>query len=144
MERETLTSETSCILQTLMTKLVSRVCVGRAFTKGSCPKYDKLCIFLGCLNVIPLLIGPSQRAPIISIMYHLGEGTRPCLFPVTGNGHGQGPSPILCMIEVFGAHINGPIRRGPLKLGKNDEKTCVHSILAVIVILICPTIPLRF
>ena len=36
-------------------------------------------------NVIPLLIGPSKNA----IMYHLGEGTRPCPFAVIANGQGQ-------------------------------------------------------
>ena len=41
-------------------------------------------------NVITLLIGRSKWAPISSIMYHLGEGTRPCPFPVTKNGHCQG------------------------------------------------------
>ena len=39
--------------------------------------------------VIPLLIGPSVWAPITSIMCHVGEGTQPCAFPVTGNGHGR-------------------------------------------------------
>ena len=34
-------------------------------------------------NVIPPLIGPPARAPINSIMYHVGEGTWPCPFPVT-------------------------------------------------------------
>ena len=36
--------------------------------------------------VIPLLTGSSTWASITSIMYHKGEGTRPCPFPVTGNG----------------------------------------------------------
>ena len=41
-------------------------------------------------NVIPHLIGPSAQAPITLIMYHVGEGTRPCSFPVTGNRYGHG------------------------------------------------------
>ena len=36
-------------------------------------------------NVIPLRIGPSKNA----IMYHLGEGTRPCPFSIIANGHGR-------------------------------------------------------
>ena len=44
-------------------------------------------------NVIPFLIGPSQRAPKPLRLYHVGEGTWPCPFPVTGNGHGRVPKP---------------------------------------------------
>ena len=44
-------------------------------------------------NVIPLLIGPSALALIISVMYHVGEGHRPCPFLVTGNGHGRVAEP---------------------------------------------------
>ena len=39
------------------------------------------------------LIGRSKWAPISSIMYHLGEGTRPCPFPIRGNGHGRVTEP---------------------------------------------------
>ena len=46
-------------------------------------------ISLVVYNVILFLIGPSARALITSNMYHVGEGTRPCPFPVTGNGHGR-------------------------------------------------------
>ena len=45
-------------------------------------------------------------------MYHMGEGTRPCPFPVTGNGHGRVPSITRYMIKVIGAHVDGPIRIG--------------------------------
>ena len=48
-----------------------------------------LAISLVVYNVIHLLIGRSKLAPISSIMYPVGEGTRPCPFPVTGNGHGR-------------------------------------------------------
>ena len=34
------------------------------------------------------------------------------LFPVTGNRHGWVPSPTWYMIEVIGACVDGPIRRG--------------------------------
>ena len=44
-------------------------------------------------NVILRLIGPSTGNPITSIMYHVDEGTRPCSFPVTGNGHGEVTEP---------------------------------------------------
>ena len=44
-------------------------------------------------NLIPLLIGTSALAPTTSIIYHVGEGTRPCPFPVTGNGHGRVTKP---------------------------------------------------
>ena len=44
-------------------------------------------------NVIHHLIGPSALAPITSSMYHMGAGTRPCPFPVTGNGHGRDTEP---------------------------------------------------
>ena len=33
-------------------------------------------------------------------MYHVGEGTRPCPFPVTGNGHGG-------VTEPQGDHFSG-------------------------------------
>ena len=45
-------------------------------------------------NVIPLLIGSSTRASITSNVYHMGEGSRPCSFPVKGNGHKRGPLPM--------------------------------------------------
>ena len=48
-----------------------------------------LAISLVVYNVIYLLIGRSKWAPISSIMYPVGEGTRPCPFPVTGNGRGR-------------------------------------------------------
>ena len=43
-------------------------------------------------------------------MYHVGEETRPCPFPVTGNGHGRVTEPKgdqfsgrnLCMIPYYG------------------------------------------
>ena len=44
-------------------------------------------ISLVVYNVIPLLIGLPERASISSIMYHVGEGNRPCPFLVTSNGH---------------------------------------------------------
>ena len=44
-------------------------------------------------NVIPLLIGRSKQAPMTLVMYHVGQGTRPCPFPVTGNGHGRVTEP---------------------------------------------------
>ena len=50
-------------------------------------------ISLVAYNGISLLIGPPARALISSIMYHLGEGNRSCLFPVTGNGYGQVTKP---------------------------------------------------
>ena len=43
-------------------------------------------------NVIPSLIGRTFSTPT-SIMDHLGERTRPCPFPVTGNGHGRVTEP---------------------------------------------------
>ena len=50
--------------------------------------------------VIPVLIGPSKWAQITSTMYHVGQGTRPCPFPVTGNGHGR-------VIEPKGDYFSG-------------------------------------
>ena len=44
-------------------------------------------------NIVPLLIGPLLWPPKSSIMYPLNEGTRPCPFPVTGNGHGRVTAP---------------------------------------------------
>ena len=58
-------------------------------------------ISLVAYNVIPLLIGASTRALIISSMYHMGEGTRPCQFPVTGNGHGRDYEPKGNQFSVF-------------------------------------------
>ena len=40
-------------------------------------------------NVISILIGPLIWAPTTSTMNHMGEGTRPCPFPVTRNEHGE-------------------------------------------------------
>ena len=57
-------------------------------------------ISLVVYNVIPILIGQLAYAPITSIMYHLGEGTPPCPFPVTGNGHGR-------VTELKGDHLSG-------------------------------------
>ena len=51
-------------------------------------------------NVISLLIGPPAWAPLVSIMYHVGEGTRPHSFPVTENGHGR-------VTEPEGDHFSG-------------------------------------
>ena len=48
-------------------------------------------ISLVVYNVTPLLIGPSEWVLITLIMYHVGEGTQMCSFPVTGNGHGRAP-----------------------------------------------------
>ena len=53
-------------------------------------------ISLVAYNVIPYLIGPSARALITSIMYHMGQGAWPCPFPVTGNGH-LGMIPNVCL-----------------------------------------------
>ena len=50
-------------------------------------------ISLVVYNIIPFLIGPPARAPITSLVYQVGEGTRPCLFPVTGNGYGRVTEP---------------------------------------------------
>ena len=50
-------------------------------------------ILLVAYNVIPLLIGPPAWASITSIMYHVGEATQPCPFPVMGNAHGQVTEP---------------------------------------------------
>ena len=51
-------------------------------------------ILLVVYNVIPILIGPPPAgASLTSIMYHVVEGTRPCPFPVTGNGHGRVTEP---------------------------------------------------
>ena len=50
-------------------------------------------ILLVVNNVTPVLIGPPKRAPITTIMYRVGEGTRPCPFPVTRNGHGRVTEP---------------------------------------------------
>jgi len=44
-------------------------------------------------NVIPLLIGPPAWVPITSIMYDVGEGTRPCPFPLRGTDTDGLPSP---------------------------------------------------
>ena len=57
-------------------------------------------ISLVVYNVIPILIGWSRWAPIYSIMYYVGQGTRPCPFPVTGNGHGR-------VTEPKGDHFSG-------------------------------------
>ena len=63
-------------------------------------------------NVIPVLIGPLFWPSLTLIMDSLGEGTRPCLFPVTGNGHGWVPSPRESMIKAHDVQNNGPIRTG--------------------------------
>ena len=44
-------------------------------------------------NVIPSSSDWSTRTPITLIMYHVGEGSRPCPFLVTGNGHGRVTEP---------------------------------------------------
>jgi len=44
---------------------------------------------LAANNVILFLIRP-YKSPI---MYHLGEGTRPCPYAVTANGHGRVTEP---------------------------------------------------
>ena len=44
------------------------------------------------------------------IQSSLGSVTRPCPFPVTVNGEGWVPSPRGYMVEVIGAHVDGPIR----------------------------------
>ena len=51
--------------------------------------------------VIPLLIGLPVCGPTSLIMYHVGEGTRPSPFLVTGNGHGR-------VTEPKGDHWSGP------------------------------------
>ena len=42
---------------------------------------------MAAYNVIPLLIGLPAQALITSLECHVGEGTRPYPFPVTGNGN---------------------------------------------------------
>ena len=47
-------------------------------------------------------------------MYHVGERTRPCPFPVTGNGHGRVTEPKgdqLCDMIPKIALTRSPIRR---------------------------------
>ena len=50
-------------------------------------------------NVIPS-IGPPKTA----IIYHLGEGTRPCPFTIMANGHGRITEPVTVSLDlkVFG------------------------------------------
>ena len=48
--------------------------------------------------VISLLTGPSAWAPITSIMYHVGEGTRPC--PLRGTETDGLPSPMATNLVV--------------------------------------------
>ena len=59
-------------------------------------------ISLVVYNVTPLLIGPSEWVLITLIMYHMGEGTRMCPFPVTGNKHGRVTEP---KDQQFSGHI---------------------------------------
>ena len=49
-------------------------------------------------------------------MDSLGEGTWPCPFPVTGNGHGYVPN----MVEPLGCHGDEPIRRMMTLLTTNE------------------------
>ena len=69
-------------------------------TKGSSVNYDYLAISLVVSNVIPILIGPLIWALETSTMHHVGEGTWPCPFPVTGNGYGR-------ITEPKGDHFSG-------------------------------------
>ena len=49
-----------------------------------------------------------------------GSITRPCPFPVTGNGHGRVPSPRESMIKVHDGQKNGPIRTEMTLLTTNE------------------------
>ena len=61
--------------------------------QGHAQNTNKSEISLVVYNVVPLLIGPPARALMTLIVYHVGEGTRPFPFPVTGNGNGQVTEP---------------------------------------------------
>ena len=47
-------------------------------------------------NVIP----STDWRPKTAIMYHLGEGTRPCPFAVMANGHGRVMEPVSLSLDL--------------------------------------------
>ena len=51
-----------------------------------------------------------------------GSVTRPCLLPVTGNGHDYVPSPTWYMIKVIRANADGPMRIGVTNENRGDKK----------------------
>ena len=79
-------------------------------------------------NVISVLIGLFFWPYWTLIMDSLGEGarpfsgsvTRPCPFPVMGNGHSRVPSPRESMFKVHDGHRNGPIRSEMTLLTTNE------------------------
>ena len=50
----------------------------------------------------------------------LGSVTRPCPFLVMRNGHGRASLPRRYMIEIIGAHDDGPIRKKMTLLTTNE------------------------
>ena len=74
--------------------------------------------------------GPAQKTfeTLTGIMHKLlplnwltlGSVTHPCPLPVTGNGHAWVPLCRWYTVDVFSAHINGPIRGGMTLLTTNE------------------------
>ena len=56
----------------------------------------------------------------ISVTKFVGTVTRLCMFPVIGKGHCRVTSPRCYMINVVGAHPNGPMRRKMMLLETNE------------------------
>ena len=68
-------------------------CGGRCVVRDDAQNTTNPAISVVVYHIIPLLIGQAVWILIISIMYHVGEGTWPCLFPVTANWHGRVTEP---------------------------------------------------
>jgi len=70
----------------------------------------------------------------------LSSVTRPYSFPATGNGRSRVPAPTWCKVEVIGAHIIGPMRRG-MALWTTNE---IGRILILILVVHCVHVTQNF